>query len=359
MRANLKTRGQSILLFALGAVVFFAFLAFVIDFGRLFHTRQKLRNHCDATSLAGAQNLTNAAAAKAKATEYYADNVALTPAAINWQSDNGNTSFYRIGIDDVYVTTPYTDAKLTTAGVPPQNAIEVKACRFLRHHIGSLLGVPTARVCARAVAIISSPCGVDGQADQVIPIGYPITKPADFDSQTDSPWIDPFTWTVGQEYPINLQGDGVHGNQYHVALPRGTQGGSEYTDNWKFGAKGTYWVGQIVETEPGVKNGPTYDGISYRVDQCPAATWDNIPANCPRIITTLLVDTSIDDYKGRANVKVVGFAHWFILPYIKEGAPGDPVKTVRATYLNMELRDSNNGACNAPVFNIGMVALAE
>lgn len=356
MRANLKTRGQTILLFALGAIVFFAFLAFVIDWGVLFHTRQKLRNHCDATSLAGAQNLTNATAAKAKATEYYADNVALTPGAIQWQSDNGNTSFYRIGIDDVYVTTPYSDAKLTAAGVPPENAIEVKACRFITHHIGALLGAPTARVCARAVAIISSPCSVNGQEDQVIPVGYPITKPANFDDQTDSPYIDPFTWTVGQTYPLNLSGDGVHGNNYYVAL--GGNGGQKYEDNWKFGAQGAFSIGDIVETEPGVKNGPTDHGVNYRVDQCPSATWDNVPSNCPRIITTLLVDTSIDTYHGRSDAKVVGFAHWFILPYDGSGAPEDPVKTVKGTYLSMTLVGSG-GACNAPVFNIGMVALAE
>ena len=366
MKLSRRSRGQAVILLALGAIVLFAFLAFVIDFGRIWWTRQRLRNYCDAAALAGAQNLPDATAAKNSATNYYARNLVETdckqdPVNVQWQSDAGDKSHYWIDIndfDDVSVETPYTNAKLTERGIPPESAIRVGACRKLNHHIGALFGQPTVRVCAYAIAIQGCPDTIDGQDDQVIPIGYPTVKPLpndDWDDQTDQPWIDPNTWTVGQEYPLNLEGNGVYGNHYYIAL--GGTGWNVYRDNWKFGAQGTFKIGNIVETEPGIKNGPTDQGINYRVDQCPDATWDNMPDDCPRVITTLLVDPTIDDYHGRSDVKIVGYARWFILPYDKTGGPGDPNKTVKAIFLEQEV--GGGGFSTGNCTNIIQVALVE
>jgi hypothetical protein len=336
----------------------------VIDFGRIWWTRQRLRNYCDAAALAGARELPDAAAAKAAATDYYARNLVETdckhaPVNILWQYDTGNKSHYWIDMDDfddVSVETPYTDERLASRNIPPERTIRVAACRKLNHHIGALFGQPTVRVCAYAVAIQGCPQEI--AFDNVVPIGYPVVRPfsqEEWDQQTNQPFIDPHSWVVGQVYPIDVAGDGVYGNQYFVAL--GGTGGSQYRDNWKYGAKGPFHIGDIVQTEPGVKNGPTDKGVNYRVNQCPDATWDNIPNNCPRIVTTLLVDPTIDTYHGRSNVKVVGFARWFILPYDGSGKPEDPVKVVKGIFLEKII--AGEGFHVGDCANIIQVALVE
>lgn len=154
-----RCRGQSLALIALGLVVLLGFVAFAIDFGVDYSARQKMRNNTDAAALAGAQSLTNAAAAKTAAANYYASNMGLTSANVTVLGTNGNTTQYRIGEDTVDITTPYSDSKTQAKGIAPSNAIRVSACRKVRHHFGSLFGLLSSQYCMRSVAILSSGSG--------------------------------------------------------------------------------------------------------------------------------------------------------------------------------------------------------
>lgn len=350
-----RKRGQTVLFVAVGLIVFLGLLAFVVDFGRLFLTRQMLRNYADAAALAGAQNLPDTATAKLKAVEYYAKNLGKTFDDAQWISTSGDTDKYQIGGDTVSVTSPYSDSKTQAGGVAPNQAIRVKACRTITHHIAQVLGVRQGTRCGEAVAIIGGVTQVS-EGDQVVPIGYPVAKPEDFDSQSSAPYTAPADMVVGTEYNYSIP-DGVHGNNFFVDLPR--PGGNQLRDNFKFGAQGTWKIGDIVKTEPGLNNGPVEQGVNYRVDQCPTATYDNFdPDTCPREVTILIVDTSIDTYNGKSNVEIVGFARIFLNHYENTGSPEVPRKTAMAVFMPMRLT-SGPVTPGAPVFNLAAVGLYE
>ncbi len=154
-----QRRGQSLVLIALGIVVLLGFVAFAVDFGVDYSARQKMRNNTDAAALAGAQSLTNAAAAKTAAANYYASNMGLTSANVTVLGTNGNTTQYSIGGDTVDITSPYSDSTTQAKGIAASNVIRVYACRNVRHHFGNLFGLPSSQYCVRSVAILSSGSG--------------------------------------------------------------------------------------------------------------------------------------------------------------------------------------------------------
>jgi hypothetical protein len=117
-------------------------------------TKHQLQNFVDAAALAGAQELPNASNARQKATENYARNYAdnfgvsppPTPQLITCTDPISPTTVcYRIGSDEVQITTPYGDP-------PSPNRLHVRACRNVSLFFAQLLGMSSRRVCAEAVA---------------------------------------------------------------------------------------------------------------------------------------------------------------------------------------------------------------
>jgi len=139
--------------------VLLGFVALAVDFGVGYSARQKMRNNTDAAALAGAQSLTDAAAAKTAAANYYASNLGLTSAHVAVLGNNGNTTQYRIGADTVDITTPYSDSTTQAKGIAPSHVIRVYACRHVPHHFGSLFGLSSSRYCVSSVAILTSGSG--------------------------------------------------------------------------------------------------------------------------------------------------------------------------------------------------------
>ena len=372
-RTPQRIRGQVVPLTALGIFVFFAFLAIVLDFGRMFLVKQQLHNHCDAAALAGAQNLPNADESIDKAAQYYATNLQVDFQQDMWQSDTGDTSTFLIPPqplknwrnqdgDFVNVTTPYEDDKTRALHLDPDDVIEVISSRTIIHFLGRLIGHPTVRLRARAVAyVVCRGCGDDDDSgdddgsggdddddddndgggscveESLVPIGYPVAEPAGWWPPPHTPtFVAPQEWQIGQRYGITHPDTGVQGNHYFLAL--GGYGAKILEENLKHGVQGRQCLGDVVETEPGLKNGPVEDGISFRIDQCPTATWDNFPADtCSRPIIIAIVDTSIDDYNGRSNVRIVGFAKFFVDSYEKTGNPHGDSKTIFGRFMGSTL----------------------
>jgi hypothetical protein len=139
---------------ALSLFVLLGAAAFAVDWGLITFTKHQLQNFVDAAALAGAQELPNASNARQKATENYARNYAdnfgvsppPTPQLITCTDPISPTTVcYRIGTDEVQLTTPY--------GSPPSpNRLHVRACRNVSLFFARLLGMSSRRVCAEAVA---------------------------------------------------------------------------------------------------------------------------------------------------------------------------------------------------------------
>jgi hypothetical protein len=139
---------------ALSLFVLLGAAAFAVDWGLITFTKHQLQNFVDAAALAGAQELPNASNARQKATENYARNYAdnfgvsppPTPQLITCTDPISPTTVcYRIGSDEVQITTPYGDP-------PSPNRLHVRACRNVSLFFAQLLGMSSRRVCAEAVA---------------------------------------------------------------------------------------------------------------------------------------------------------------------------------------------------------------
>lgn len=154
MRQFIRRRGQTVVFIALSLFVLLGAAAFAVDWGLITFTKHQLQNFVDAAALAGAQELPNASNARQKATENYARNYAdnfnlaspPTPQPISCTDPiSSATVCYRIGTDEVQLTTPY--------GSPPSpNRLHVRACRNVSLFFARLLGMSSRRVCAEAIA---------------------------------------------------------------------------------------------------------------------------------------------------------------------------------------------------------------
>jgi len=354
-RKQHSRRGQSIWLFALGLVAFFGFLAIVLDFGRMFLVKQRLHNHCDAAALAGALNLPeDPVGAVDRAAEYYARNThsPQSPEFVG-HGDTTDTSIYNIvpkpmqnwrnktPADTVRITTPYQDAKTQALNLSPDNCIEVYAEREVINFLGQLMGRPTVRIRTRAVAFVTCKGESSGSgggtnncvSEGLVPIGYPVTQPPGWTPPPGMPtFVSPLDWVVGQRYQITHPGTGCQGNQYYLAIQ--SKGGKDLRTNLKYGVWGrTICTGDVVETEPGVKNGIVDDAINFRYNQCPTETWDSHSDTCPRVMTILIIDPWYSDYNGRCEVEVVGAAQFFVDQYTKGGHRDEEARAVYGWFL--------------------------
>ncbi|MFA0761783.1 MAG: hypothetical protein HZLCBSQH_001893 [Candidatus Fervidibacterota bacterium] len=151
-------RGSTVVFVSLSLFVLLGAAAFAVDWGLITFTKHQLQNFVDAAALAGAQELPDANNARQKATENYARNYANnfnlasppTPQPISCTDPiSSATVCYRIGTDEVQVTTPYAPSGDPT---PSPNRIHVRACRRVNLFFARLLGMASRRVCAEAAA---------------------------------------------------------------------------------------------------------------------------------------------------------------------------------------------------------------
>ncbi|HID07202.1 MAG TPA: hypothetical protein EYP10_08635 [Armatimonadetes bacterium] len=154
-----RRRGLTLVLFVLVIVVLMLMLALAIEWGRLTRARTEMQQWCDASALAGAADLPNATQAKRSAAEYYARNLGLDPADYEQISSDGNTTTYRIGTDEVAITTPYEDDTIRSLGISPEYAIRVCSSRQVELYLGRLAGVQVMTVSACATAIFEQAGG--------------------------------------------------------------------------------------------------------------------------------------------------------------------------------------------------------
>ena len=284
LRFRKQHRGSVIVMVAAMLSVMVGLTALVVDLGLLYATRVKLTNLADAAALAGVQELPrNNGTAYATASEY---------AQLNGKTGD------RVDIRVLNGTT-----------------VAVKATRTVPLMFAGIFGLATCDVSGAAAARINPVSRLTG----TLPFG-----------------LVQQTLVYGQVYTIKI-GSGTASGNYHGnfgALALGGTGASVFRDNIKFGSDVSIQVGDWVKTETGNMVGPTKQGISYRYNQDPGATFETVAKNSARILVVPVIQSL--DVSGRGAVLVVGFAALFLESsnvtnngevsgrFIQMVTPGDP-----------------------------------
>lgn len=263
LRELLKCRKGAVAVVAAAALVgMTSMAALAVDAGMLFLSRYQLANAADAAALAGAQDLPGR------------PGQALTT-AVNFVSANSRSG-----------QSPDSVQPVLSKG---NTAITVTLSRTVPLYFARVMGINSSVVTATATAEVKT---YSGGNNGIVPFG--IVKQ---------------NFVFGQTYLLKLGGgDGYHGNFQALAL--GRSGASTYTDNIKYGYKGSFKIGDWIITETGNMSGPTASGVSYRMGLDPAATFETVQANSGRIITVPVLDSLL--VSGRNDVLVVGFAAFFL-----------------------------------------------
>lgn len=252
------------MLVALGLILFLGMLAVVADLGMLFLEKSRLSNAVDAAALAGVQELpSNSSRAIVTAREYLERNV-----------------------QDL------TSSQVTISNYDKE--IRVKGKKTVHFALAPLLGITSWEIEASAGARTDVVSAVTG----VVPLA--VVKQ---------------NFIFGNQYMLKYgpgQGQGSYHHGNFGALGLGGNGAAVYLRNLAEGYQGILRVGDWVLTEPGNMAGPTAQGVRARLDACEhlSATYDNVPKGCERLVMVPVVESL--EVNGRKEVKIVGFAAFFL-----------------------------------------------
>lgn len=274
-------KGTSMVIFAIALALIMGCASVSVDIGMVINEKAKVSCAADAAALAGAQELpADRENAVAVSKEYLQKNGMDPSTAEIKVSDDGNS-------------------------------IAVKAKKTVDYHFARVLGFDKGDVSAGATAKTAP---ISGISEGVRPFA-----------------IENQALVFDVQYILKEGGgSGTTGNYGGLAL--GGSGASTYLSNIINGYDGSLSVGQYVSTEPGNMSGPTGTGINTLIRECnhsPKCTYENYQPDCPRIVTVVVVDSL--DVKGRKDVKIVGFASFFL-----EGVDGSGKNsTVRGRFIRM------------------------
>lgn len=317
-----ERRGQVYVWLGIGLLFLFLLLALVIEVGRMINIRTKEQNAVDAAALAGAQHLPDAPAAKQEAAEYYIINHQLPKEDLEELETTGDTTHYRAGPGQVWVTTPYNGDELK---------IEVRSGWPISFLFGRLSGLMGNFIGARAVATLGAASCVDGRNQDpspIVPWGVLLRDAQDFVS--------------GQEYVIKQGPWGEEWGNFGVFVCSG-RGGRAYLDDILHGCRRRLCVGDQLDLEPGNMAGPTREGVEGRL------------AEGHTLIIVPVV--RVDFRAGRTDVTVTGFAAMRLTGV--DWRPEGPTAQVRAIYLEPIIAGTSGGGTPGFFGNVRAVQLIE
>lgn len=252
-----KNNGQVMISFVAILSILCGIVALVTDVGILYVNRIQLQKSLDAAVMAGAQELpVDSSGAIAVAQQYAAMN-GKTEDNVNVEVINGN------------------------------NTIRANGTRMVNLMFAKIFGQNFSNVNAKARANIGIIVGYTG----IVPFGLQ-EKPLSY----------------GVDYVLKA-GGGAGNTGNYGALSLSGNGGSDYRYDIEHGYQQPLRIGDMVSTKPGNTSGPTSQGVSYRIQQDPNATFETVQSNSPRIIVIPIV---VGDPQGRDDVRIVGFASFFL-----------------------------------------------
>lgn len=258
-----KEKGSIAVILALSMTVLAGFTALALDFGQVYYERYRLTNIVDSAALAGAQEMPNDySEAENKAKEY---------AEIN----GGNFKEINITIDE------------------NNNTIKVDALRSVSYKFARILGFEGTSVNAVAVAKV----GTVGETTGIMPFG-----------------IQEQQLNFGQLYDLKVDAPPEYGAGNFGALALGGPGADRYRDNIKYTYDEVVGVTDVLDTETGNMDGPTKDGVNYRLNNetCETpCTPESFKRDCSRLVT-VPVYIPLGDKNNIKEVEVLGFAAFLL-----------------------------------------------
>ncbi len=269
--AGLKNKGAVTEIVALAMVALLAVSGLALDGGRLYTLRTRLENVADAAALAGAQALPDDPATAQSLAVAYAESNGLPADHVQvWFADQNHEIFVQVW--------------------------EETDLRFM-----PVVGIRVATVRASSGALVAAPHGLRG----AVPIGVADTN-----------------FQVGQLYQLKVGaggsncGESNNGNFHALALGSDgdDDGAKEYEDNLIHGYGGWLNVGDLVYTKTGNMSGPTKEAVEERIAEDPSATYEHYSPDSPRLLYVPVV-SSYDDINGHKQVKIIGFAAFFLEDY--------------------------------------------
>lgn len=274
-----SNKGNIMVLVTISMIILFASMAVAVDAGYLYSEHARLVTAADAAAIAGAYELIDS-------TNESIEFKAIKIAQANGVAANSASDCITYGASDAVLQ---DGAEKITVTVDKNNK-EVKVTVEQRKdlHFARAIGIKDALISASARAGIGQIESMTG----LIPIG-----------------IDKETWNKqnpGEEFQIKFtsqnKDDDIIGpgnycavdftHQQHDASYDPNTEGSDYRDYLRDGYQGAVTPGDSIYTEPGVKVGPTKQGISNHVNQIVYAP----------IICTFL------EANGTEKIEVTGFA---------------------------------------------------
>lgn len=266
-------RGNTSIIFLIISTLFIGMMAFVVDAGMIYLEKSRLQNGVDAIALAAIQDFQKGESAMLAEAKHYAELNEIDPLSLQITISNNN------------------------------KRITVVSNKKVDLFFAKLFNILDTDVQARASAMAGSIIGTNG------------IRPLAVEQQS---------FEFGKTYTLKKgAGDAYSGN--YGALALGGTGSSNYRNNLKYGYNSKLEIGDLVrigedlETEPGNMAGPTYDGITYILEQDTCSNHDLTKLNkdCVRLILVPVVDSL--DVNGRSTVKIVGFANFFLEDIISAG----------------------------------------
>ena len=266
-KGNNKDKGSIAVLTVLVLTGLLGFGALCTDMAVLYAERSNLQNAVDASALAGSQELPhNPQAAVAAATSYASSN---------------NTT-----LTSVIISENNKEIRVTTEKDVPL-------------YLARVLGIECRVVQASARAGTYSPSSLQG----VVPLG-----------------IKNQAFVFGQEYTLKSSPDNESG--WFGALRIDGKGSPVYESALAYGSNASVAIGDIIEIESGNMSGPTQSGLATRLNsdtRIPQNTFENHDRDAPQIMYIPVVNVISHSGSSVHEVKVVGFAAFFVEDYTGSG----------------------------------------
>lgn len=194
-----------------------------------------------------------------------------------------------------------------TVGASPKDSIRVTAVRTLNMAFAPVIGIKKLTVRAHSVAQLFAADSVTGLA---------------------MPWVIEFDTNAppakGATVDLRTGGTPTGGTW---RLPSDSNSGSLYRTRIENGFEGTLSVGDTIELVPGLKVGPTSQGVNYRIGLDPNATFATVKSTSPRIVIVPFIAPGTMGSGNGAPEKVIGFASFFLT--------GSQHGAVQGQYLNV------------------------
>jgi len=298
LRLLREEKGATIVIVALCMTVMIGFTALIVDVGNLYLNKTRLVNMADAAALAGVQDLPGSPQLAIASANNYALQNGMNSDVVGVILSNNNT------------------------------VVTVNVARTVPFFFAQIFEMTSANVRARAVAAIRPITGISG----VVPFG-----------------VAKQTLVYGTTYTLkDGAGDGYNGN--YGALALGGNGANVYRGNIEDGYSGLLSIGDWVSTEPGNMSGPTGSGVDYRIGLDPTATFATVQKGSPRILVVPIIESL--DVNGRSQVKIVGFAAFFL-----EGVGGHGNKNyVTGKFMQMVIPgDSSTGGTGYGLYGAALI----